>query len=203
MQKAELLNTFCSSIFTSENLNVLTEIDDLHYEHPLSSVCITSDIVFNKLSALKSNKSPGPNGLNPLVIKEAAVQLCIPLSILFRKSFDKGHLPDDWKRANIVPVFKKGESSDPGNYRPISLTSIVYKVFEAIVREDIIKHLISNNLLSYSSMVSCQRGHVQFSFSQLWNTGLIIFNKVIQLMSYTSILRRHLINCPMKDFLLS
>ena len=78
---------------------------------------------------MKSNKSPGPNGLNPLVIKEAAVQLYIPLSILFRKSFDKGHLPDD-----CVPVFKKGESSDLGNYWPISLTFIVCKVFEAIVR---------------------------------------------------------------------
>ena len=47
-------------------------------------------------------------------------------------------------------MFKKGVSSDPGNYRPISLTSIVCKVFASIVREDIIKHLTSNNLLSNS-----------------------------------------------------
>ena len=119
-------------------------------EHPLSSIHITSDIVFNKLSTLKSNKSPGPDGLHPLVLKEAAAQLCIPFSMLFRRSFDEGHLPDDWKTANIVPVFKKGVSSGPGNYRPISLTSIVCKVFESIVREDIIKHLTSNNLLSNS-----------------------------------------------------
>ena len=78
-QKAELLNTYFSSVLTSENLNVLPEINDLHYEHPLNSVCITSDIVFNKLSALKSNKSPGPDGLNLLVLKEAAAQLCIPV----------------------------------------------------------------------------------------------------------------------------
>ena len=85
---------------------MLPEIDDLHYEHPLSSVSITSDIVFNKLSALKSDKSPGPDSLNPLILKEAAAQLCIPLSMFFRRLFDEGHLPDDWKRANIVPVFK-------------------------------------------------------------------------------------------------
>jgi len=84
-----------------------------------------------------------------MVLKEAAAQLCIPLN-MFRRSFDEGQLPDDWKRANIIPVFKKGVSLDPGNYQPISLTSIVCKVFESIFREDIIKHLTSNNLLSDS-----------------------------------------------------
>jgi len=64
---------------------VLPELDNLNYEHQLSSVCITSDTVFNKLSVLKSNKSPGPDGLNPLVLKEAAAQLCISFSILFRR----------------------------------------------------------------------------------------------------------------------
>ena len=56
---------------------------------------------------MKSDKSPGHDGLNPLVLKEAAAQFCIPLSISFRKLFGEGHFPDDWKRANIVPVFKK------------------------------------------------------------------------------------------------
>ena len=54
---------------------MLPELDDLHYEYSLSSVSITSDIVFNKLSALKSNKLPGPDGLHPLALKEAATQL--------------------------------------------------------------------------------------------------------------------------------
>ena len=114
-QEAELLNSFFSSVFTSENLNVLPELDDLHYDYSLNSVHITSDIVFNKLRTLRSNKSPGPNGLHPLALKEAAAQLCMPLSMLFRRSLDEEFLPDDWKRANIVPVFKKGVSSDPGN----------------------------------------------------------------------------------------
>ena len=73
-----------------------------------------------------------------MVLKEAAAR---PFNMLFRRLLDEGHLPDDWKRADIVPAFKKGVSSDPGNYWPISLISIVCKVFESIVREDIIKHL--------------------------------------------------------------
>jgi len=56
---------------------------------------------------LKSNRSPGPDGLNPLVLKEPAAQLCIPLGMLFRDSFDGGHLPDDWKKANTVLYLRK------------------------------------------------------------------------------------------------
>ena len=50
LQKAELLNSYFSSVFTSENLEMLPELDDFQYEHPLSSIDTTSDIVFNKLS---------------------------------------------------------------------------------------------------------------------------------------------------------
>ena len=57
-------------------------------------------------------------------------------------------LPEDWKRANVIPIFKKGKTSDPGNYRPISLTSTVCKVLESIIRESIIEHMTSNNLIS-------------------------------------------------------
>ena len=71
---------------------MLPELDDLHHEYSISSVRITSDIVFNKLSTLKSNKSQGPDGLHPLALKEAAAQLCIPLSMLFRRSLDEGFL---------------------------------------------------------------------------------------------------------------
>ena len=53
-----------------------------------------------------------------------------------------------WKRANVIPIFKKGEISDPGNYRPISLTFTVCKVLESIIRESIIEHMTCNNLIS-------------------------------------------------------
>ena len=90
---------------------------DFNYEEPLSVVNVTKDTVFNKLKNLKSSKSAGPDGLHPRVLKEAAAQLCVPLTILFKRSLDEGLLPEDWKRANVIPIFKKGENSDPGNYR--------------------------------------------------------------------------------------
>ena len=121
---------------------------DFNYEEPLSVVNVTNDIVFNKLKNLKSSKSAGPDGLHPRVLREAAAQLCVPLTILFKRSLDEGLLPEDWKRANVIPIFKKGEISDPGNYRPISLTSAVCKVLESIIRESIIEHMTCNSLIS-------------------------------------------------------
>ena len=56
--------------------------------------------------------------------------------IIFRKSVAEGVVPQEWKRANITPLFKKGSRSDPGNYRPVSLTSHVGKILEAIVRKN-------------------------------------------------------------------
>ena len=106
---------------------------DFNYEEPLSVVNVTNDTVFNKLKNLKSSKSAGPDGLYPRVLREAAAQLCVPLTILFKRSLDESLLPEDWKRANMIPIFKKGEIFDPGNYRPISLTSAVCKVLESII----------------------------------------------------------------------
>ena len=71
-----------------------------------------------------------------------------PLYLIFRKSLDEGVVPDDWKQANVTPIYKKGKKIDPSNYRPISLTSVPCKVMERIVKNSIIDHLEQNSLLS-------------------------------------------------------
>lgn len=111
--------------------------------------------VLEKLLALNSSKSPGPDGLHPRVLKELANELAEPLALVFQKSLNEGILPSDWKEAQITPLFKKGDKSSPGNYRPVSLTSVVCKVMESIVRDGIIQHLTSNKLLS-----KCQHGFI-------------------------------------------
>ena len=59
-----------------------------------------------------------------------------------------GILPQGWKDGNVTPIFKKGKKHQPGNYRPVSLTSIPCRVMEKLVRNEIMEHLINNNLLS-------------------------------------------------------
>jgi len=71
-----------------------------------------------------------------------------PLCILFNKSINSGILLTDWKCANVTPIYQKGAQNLASNYRPVSLTSIFGKVLESIIKDHILNHLSSNNLLS-------------------------------------------------------
>ena len=86
-------------------------------------------------------------------MKELSNELAFPLSVLFNKSLETGELPQEWKTAEVVAIFKKGKKSDPANYRPVSLTCILCKMLEDIIREAIVNHM--NDLQLYSN---CQHG---------------------------------------------
>ena len=100
------------------------------------------------LRTLNINKSPGPDGIHPRILKELADVLSLPLKLLFDKTIVLGKLPTKWKLAEVRPIFKKGSKTSPGNYRPVSLTSIICKVFERFIKDRIFNHLTSNGLLS-------------------------------------------------------
>jgi len=73
---------------------------------------------------------------------------------LFDSSFRNKCLPSEWKYANITPLYKKGSRSDPGNYRPVSLTSIVCKLMESIIRDSVTTHFkLKKNYLAINSLV--------------------------------------------------
>jgi len=101
---------------------------------------IESADVFNKIMSLKDGKAPGDDIIIPEFLKRVACEISEPLAILYNKSVAEGMVPQEWKRANITPLFKRGSRSEPGNYRPVSLTSYLGKILEAIIKDDIFLH---------------------------------------------------------------
>jgi len=73
-----------------------------------------------------------------------------PLSIIFERSWRTGEVPEDWRKANVIPIFKKGKKEDPGDYRPVSLTSIPGKVMEQLTLELINKQMEENKVIRSS-----------------------------------------------------
>ena len=118
--KANVQNSFFSIFFTDEDLSDIPVCEMKDTGTKLESIAIDSEDVQKQLLSLNPNKSPGPNGFHPRVLKEIAVQLAEPLALVFEKSLWEGDLCSDWKEAQVRPVFKKEEKSSLVIYRPVS-----------------------------------------------------------------------------------
>uniref|UniRef100_K7EX79 Reverse transcriptase domain-containing protein n=1 Tax=Pelodiscus sinensis TaxID=13735 RepID=K7EX79_PELSI len=112
--------------------------------------------------------------MHPRILKELIEEVSEPLAIIFGKSWEIGEIPEDWKRANIVPIYKKGNKNNPGKYRPVSLTSVPGKIMEQVIKEIFCKHLESGKVIGNS-----QHGFVKNKSCQ---TNLIaFFNRIMSL----------------------
>ena len=98
-------------------------------------IYISLEVVYQKLSSVNISKSAGPDGWPPMVLKETADSISLPLHILFTKSINAGTLPVAWKQGHVTPIYKKGPRCLVQNYRPITLTSIIGKILESIIRD--------------------------------------------------------------------
>ncbi|PKU45371.1 rna-directed dna polymerase from mobile element jockey- hypothetical protein [Limosa lapponica baueri] len=99
------------------------------------------DQISDHLSKLDTHKSMGPDGMHSRGLRELADVIAKLLSIIFEKSWRTGEVSEDWRKVNVMPVFKKGKKEDPENYRPISLTSIPGNVVEQLILDVISKHV--------------------------------------------------------------
>ena len=118
--------------------------------HPYPAIpTIQIDIlgVTSLLSNLDPHKAPGPDGIPPRLLKETSSSIAPVLTLIYKASLNQGKLPSDWKRAFVVPIFKKGSQTDPSNYRPISLTCICCKLLEHIISSAISTQANHHNII--------------------------------------------------------
>ena len=146
---ADALNIYFSSVFTLEDNNNLPVHEPLLADNVeyLTNMLITPAMIVTKIQKLKDNKSPGIDGITPKLLKEIAEEISVPLAIMFNLSLHEETVPHEWKHANVVPIFKKGSRCKAENYRPVSLTSVVCKLLESLLRDHVIDFLEKHNLL--------------------------------------------------------
>jgi len=150
---AEEFNEYFSSVFTKEdtaNVPTAKPIFTGSEAETLTTLDINDDMIRKKLSLLRSDKSPGNDALSSRLLREIQEELVHPLRILFTKSLRNGLIPEDWRTANVTPIFKKGSRNQVDNYRPVSLTSQVSKIMESLIRDAIVSHLEQFKLLCAS-----------------------------------------------------
>ena len=147
-EMAELLNKYFASVYTNENISEIPDVPIVYQgTNPLRKIEITEDKVKQKIKKLNPSKSQGPDSFHPRVIKETETEIIPHLCNIYKASLEQRKAATDWKIQNISPIHKKGSKDEPGNYRPISLTSVPGKILESIIVDEIVSHLESNNLI--------------------------------------------------------
>ena len=146
--KAEILLRQFSSVFTRDDTTQpLPKTKESKFPSILD-INIDENGVLLLIKRMDVNKAVGPDGIPNKFLKACAEEIAPVLTDIFQLSLDTGQLPNDWKTANVTPLFKKGDKHIPQNYRPVSLTSICCKFLEHIVCKHIILHLERYKILT-------------------------------------------------------
>jgi hypothetical protein len=157
-QIANCLNEYFSEIGKKTVENVRTEAqrqgiatheflrttpqDSFHFSLPTSLEILTATV------KLKENKPSGPMGIPVKIFKDIISVIITPTTNLFHSFVLQSRVPSLLKAANVTPIFKKGDNSNPTNYRPISVTSVISKIFETVMKTQIEAHLERFDVLS-------------------------------------------------------
>ena len=151
---AKTFNDFFSSVGSklaaSFNFSDTSHINPPVNENPFSFSDVTKSSVQKLISKLDNNKATGLDGISVRALKAGSPILSYYLTYLFNMSLSSGYVPKCWKKKRVTPVFKKGNTDDPNNYRPISILPVTMKIFEKVVHQQVVDFLDLCNILSSS-----------------------------------------------------
>ena len=136
-ETAEILNKYFESFLTEKDTKNIQEPRKLFKgsdDQSLTDEYMSGEVVVKMLENLKEDKTPGIDELHPKFLKDVRREVGAFLSEIFNESIKSGVIPRDWMDAIVTPLFKKVSRSESSNYRPVSLTCIICKVLEQIVK---------------------------------------------------------------------
>jgi len=141
LEKAEILKKQFDSVFEKSNHNDYYETaPSTQSENCLENIIISENDIAAKIKELRPTAAPGQDEIPALLLKNCVSSLKAPLCKIFQTTLDSGIIPPALKTGIITPIYKGGDRSKPQNYRPVSLTSHVIKIFEKIVRDKLLNH---------------------------------------------------------------
>lgn len=151
-EMASLFSTQYSSVFSTPKKPPINpaEFFNSSNESDITDFDFTEQDIISAIDEISNNASAGPDGFPAILLKNCKEVLAKPLYTIWRNSLDKGVTPSQVKQSTIVPIHKGNSTAQASNYRPVALTSHLVKIFEKILRKNIIQHLEMNNLLNPS-----------------------------------------------------
>ena len=121
---------------------------DEQVDNTVCDVVITVKKVRDLLKSVNTSKSTGPDEIHPRFMNELAEVLAYPVAMLFNISLNSGTLPPIWKSANVTCIYNSGDKKSASNYRPISITPVMCRLLERVIRDVIMSHCTDNNIFS-------------------------------------------------------
>ena len=115
---------------------------------PLTDFDFSINDIIKTIDSIPRYSAMGPDRVPPILLKECKQELAPALQIMWRKSLDSGEIPKIYLQQSIIPIYKKSGRAMAANYRPISLTSQIIKLFERMLRVKLVEHLETYRLLS-------------------------------------------------------
>src|SRR5215813_3014492 len=140
---AKIFNEYFASIFieSAQADNFRTDFISDEY------ICITKKEVLEHMNKINPNKSVGLDGIPSLLVKSCADAMAAPLTAILNQSLKEGKVPEDWKLAKVTQIHKGGIKSDVSNYRPVSLTPVLSKIMEKVIRQRMLEFLDENDVV--------------------------------------------------------
>ena len=148
--KAEILKNQFDSVFEKSNPDEYreTELPSNPSDNDLDDIIVSENDIAAKIKELRPSAAAGPDEIPAILLKNCVNSMKGPLCKLFRETLNSGSIPPALKSGIITPIHKGGDRTKPQNYRPVSLTSHVIKIFEKIVRDKLVNHINLLNLFN-------------------------------------------------------